>query len=64
MSTGFNWLCATLVSKFEPDIEAAIGTSGAYFLYAAICATGAAFVMFVVPETKGKSPEDMKKIFS
>ena len=51
------------MSKFESNIEDVIGASGAYFMYAAICGTGTLFVLFLVPETKGKSPEDMKAYF-
>ena len=36
----FNWLCAFLVTKYEPDLEGLIGASGAYFLFAGICAAG------------------------
>ena len=64
LATAMNWLCAFCVSKFEVNIENAINPSGAYFLYAAINATGALFVLFIVPETRGKTPDDMKKHFS
>ena len=59
----FNWFCAFLVTKFEADIEAAIGASGAYFLFAAICAAGTVFVGVCVPETKGKSGREIQDLF-
>lgn len=40
----FNWFCAFLVTKFEPDLVEAIHASGTYFLFAAICALGTFFV--------------------
>jgi len=36
---------------------------GLYFFYAGICATSVVFLIFLLPETKGKSPEDMKAYF-
>ena len=59
----FNWLCAFLVTKFEPDIEAALGASSAYFIFASICALGTLFVIFILPETKGKTPQELKAQF-
>lgn len=37
---GFNWFCGFLVTKFYPDLEKLIGPSGAYLLFACICAFG------------------------
>ena len=36
----FNWFCAFLVTKYEPEVETYIGASGAYFLFAGICGAG------------------------
>lgn len=63
LASAFNWLCVFFVTKFENDIEEAIHTSGAFFMYAGFCAFGTVFVIFVVPETKGKTPDDMKQHF-
>ena len=35
-----NWTFAFLVTKFEPYVEDALNTSGAYFLFSAICLFG------------------------
>ena len=64
LATAFNWVCAFLVTKFEVNIEDGINNWGAYFMYSAICAVGCVFIFFLVPETKGKTPEEMKKYFS
>ena len=37
---GFNWFCGFLVTKFYPDLEKLIHASGAYLLFAIICASG------------------------
>ena len=65
MSTffSFSWFCAFLVANFRSDLIDAITLYGAYFTFASFCAVAVAFVLLVLPETKGKSPEDMKLYF-
>jgi hypothetical protein len=36
---------------------------GTFFLYAAICLTGTVFTFFFVPETRGKSFDEIQKFF-
>ena len=60
---GFNWLCAFIVTKFGTNLEDVINTSGLYFLFGAVNAFGLIFVIFFLPETKGKTPDDMKRYF-
>ena len=64
LATLFNWSCAFIVSAFSQDVEDAIHASGLYFLFGAFNAAGIVFVLLFCPETKGKTPEDMKKYFS
>ena len=59
-----NWISTYLVVKFSPNIESVIGTWGNYFMFCGLCALGLLFCILCVPETKGKTPEDMKKYFS
>ena len=63
LAGGFNWFCAFILTKFSTNLEEAIHTSGLYFLFGAINAIGMIFVIFLLPETKGKTPEDMKNYF-
>lgn len=63
-ASAFNWLCAFFVSKFALNLDTALGTAGTYWLYAVICAAGTAFCALVVPETKGKTSDEMKQYFS
>ena len=64
LATAMNWICAFLVSKFYPNIEKALHTSGSYWLFAAVCAAGTLYVILFVPETKGKSPQEIKRYFA
>jgi facilitated trehalose transporter len=51
------------VSKFLTNIIAAIGASGAYFMFGSISFMGTVFVLFLVPETKGRTNDEMKSYF-
>ena len=55
------WTCTFLLAYFETDLEARIGTYGAYFLYGSCCTTGAAVLALVLPETKGKTPYEIAR---
>ena len=63
LATAFNWTCAFIVSKFSKNLEDEIHASGLYFLFGGVCALGVFFIIFLTPETKGKTPDDMKKYF-
>ena len=51
------WIACFLLTYTFPFLNAALGVSGTFWLYAAICIAGFVFVWFRVPETKGKSLE-------
>merc|ERR1712136_214348 len=63
LATAFNWTLAFIVSAFSSDVEKAINASGLYFLFGAVNTLSMAFTIFICPETKGKTPEDMKNYF-
>ena len=58
----FNWSCAFLVVYFYPMAQRSLGY-WSYFFFAVVCLLGGIFIKLVVPETKGKTEEDMKKYF-
>ena len=64
IAAGFNWTCAFIVTKFATNLEDLINTSGLYFLFCAVNVLGIVFVIIFLPETKGKTPDDMKEYFS
>jgi sugar porter (SP) family MFS transporter len=51
------WIACFLLTYTFPFLNAALGVSGTFWLYAAICIAGFVFIWFRVPETKGKSLE-------
>lgn len=48
-----------LVIKFIPSLFEALGFHGTMFLFGSICLCGTVFVVLVLPETKGKSHEEI-----
>lgn len=44
-----------LVMKFSPVIVESIEMCGALFIYSAVCGCSLIFIIFVIPETKGKN---------
>ena len=52
--------CCTLTFSF-PSMNAALGSSGSFWIYSAICICAFAFLWKRCPETKGKSLEDLEK---
>ena len=58
-----NWFCAFLIVYFYPMAEKAIGKYVCYFFFGGICLVGAVLIHLFVPETKGKTEEDMRNYF-
>ena len=52
--------CCTLTFSF-PSMNAALGSSGTFWIYSAICACAFIFLWNRCPETKGKSLEELEK---
>ncbi|XP_043642871.1 facilitated trehalose transporter Tret1-2 homolog [Drosophila teissieri] len=61
VATSFNWFCTFVVTKTFQDLTVALGAHGAFWLFGAICVVGVFFVIFCVPETRGKTLEDIER---
>ena len=58
------WIaCFVLIYTF-PLLNSALGPAGTFWLYAAICGAGFGYIFFRVPETKGKSLEQIERELS
>jgi SP family xylose:H+ symportor-like MFS transporter len=62
IAVAFQWIFNCLVSSTFPAMYD-FSPVFAYGLYAAICIVAAVFVWRMVPETKGKTLEDMSKLW-
>lgn len=61
LATAFNWSCTFVVTKTFVNLNQLIGAAGTYWLFAAICLMSMVFVVVWVPETQGKSLEDIER---
>ncbi len=57
------WIASFLLTFTFPLLNAALGPAGTFFLYGLICAAGFLFVYTLVPETKGKTLEEIEYQF-
>lgn len=55
-------ICATIVLKFMPLVSEALGFHATMFLFGGICVPTLIFILFYLPETKGKSYEEIMKM--
>ncbi len=56
----FTELLKLLILKLPTYV---LGASGTFWLYGVVCLIGATFTFIFVPETKGKSIEEIQKLF-
>ena len=55
------WVASFILTYTCPFLNKALGTAGTFWIYTAICAAGLVFFLFRMPETKGKSLEQLEK---
>ena len=54
------WTACFLLTYTFPMLNAALGASGTFWTYAAICLAGFVFLYFRLPETRGKTLEEIE----
>ena len=55
------WVGSFTLTYTFPFLNASLGSYGTFWIYALICAAGGLFFTFRLPETKGKSLEELEK---
>jgi len=55
------WAACFLLTYTFPLLNAGLGAAGTFWLYGAICLVGGIFIVKLLPETKGKSLEEIEK---
>jgi facilitated trehalose transporter len=58
------WISAFTVTKTFVDLGRAVTTAGTFWFYGCVCAVGILFGIFILPETKGKTSEEIQSMFS
>ena len=64
IATQVNWLCAFLVIRFYKDMAASMHSYGTYWFFAAVCFLCVIYVFAFLPETKGKTFEEVEELFA
>jgi hypothetical protein len=54
------WIACFVLTYSFPILNRKLGAAGTFWLYAGICAAGFLFVLKCVPETKGKTLEQIE----
>jgi sugar porter (SP) family MFS transporter len=63
-ASAFCWGLAFLITKFFNNMLIALTSYGCYWLFSGFCVFGFAFCFFLVPETKGKSLDEIQKLYA
>ena len=58
-----NWTLSFIVTKTFVNMQQSMGISGAFWLFGSFCFVGILFGIFVLPETKGKTAEEIQILF-
>lgn len=61
LSTFFLWVACFLLTYTFPWLNEVVGASGTFWIYGGICLAGFLFIRTRLPETKGKTLEELEK---
>lgn len=64
LSTGISWFCSFLVVQLYPLVESSLGANAAFGGFAVLCVAAAGFIALRIPETRGRSLEEIERYFS
>ncbi|XP_031775327.1 facilitated trehalose transporter Tret1 isoform X2 [Apis florea] len=64
VATAFNWSCTFVVTKTYEDLVSHIGPYGTFWLFGTLVAIAFIFVIICVPETRGRSLEEIERRFA
>lgn len=62
--TSAKWFMSFAMTKFFLDLIYLLGDAGCYWLFAGFCLLGFFYIFFFVPETKGKTLDEIQREFS
>ena len=61
IAVGFLWIACFLLTYSFPIINARLGPAGTFWIYSGICACGLLFILLRLPETRGRSLEQIER---
>lgn len=63
-ATLLNWSCAFAVTEAFSSMKSGLTEAGVFWLYAGVCVLGVTYVVLGVPETKGRTLEEIERYFN
>ena len=63
-SSSFNFLCTLVIVRGFPAMKDGMGAHGTFWFFMCCTLLSLVFVFFLLPETRGKSLEEIERIFS
>jgi sugar porter (SP) family MFS transporter len=57
------WIACFILTYTFPLLNKSVGAAGTFWVYAGVCLLGFVFILKKLPETKGKSLEEIEKMF-
>uniref|UniRef100_A0A1B6IA19 Major facilitator superfamily (MFS) profile domain-containing protein n=1 Tax=Homalodisca liturata TaxID=320908 RepID=A0A1B6IA19_9HEMI len=60
----YTWICTFLITRLFLVVVDAIGFANTYLLMSSVATVGLFFILYCVPETKNKSPQEIREIIS
>ncbi|XP_054007576.1 facilitated trehalose transporter Tret1-2 homolog [Hylaeus anthracinus] len=64
LTTCVGYIFSSVTVKTYPDMEAAMGRHGVFIFFTVLSLAGTLFVVFFLPETKGKTLTEIEEMFS
>jgi sugar porter (SP) family MFS transporter len=64
IAVAFLWIACFILTYTFPILNRSIGAAGTFWIYAGICVAGFFFLLFRLPETRGKSLETIERDLS
>ncbi|CAG4973555.1 unnamed protein product [Colias eurytheme] len=64
IATAFCWIMAFLVTRYFPTISDSLGMYVGFWIFGVCCVLAFFFTLFVVPETKGKSFQEIQEMLA
>ncbi len=61
VAVGALWIACFILTYTFPLLNSGLGAAGTFWLYAAICAAGFVFIFLKLPETKGRTLEQIEQ---
>ncbi len=61
IAVAFLWIACFILTYTFPLLNRSVGAAGTFWIYAGICLAGFLFLLFKLPETRGKTLESIER---